>query len=442
MNVTLLEQAKQLKETLVDFVYEAEGELAVALEKYAAENSNKERYDIKQQNLIIDTFITEGRVGEQTPLELFLENEPNLTQSDRALVNHWKRSFTGLFEIIQTIPNGLELMNWLSAKHYNVYPNARISEAEMARWQPGEILLTRIAPIGDRDWMIFSDCIPKGKLSQPKLAVAIGEFKKKHKEYLYSDAPELLEQAWESVARYHQEFVDFFGSDRITLSGSELNTKLAELQSKMSQKILASAGIDPSKSLKEVMQEAGANEEAIAEAAAELGTDAEAVTEAMNSQEKLAMVTPKVELPPEIKTAEQVTAFSHPKWGQMFIPTYTKFQAMLEAEDPQSQENCAFLVRKYLEEPQINFFIWQQLKEQYPTQLEKVLQTVLERRDFNLDRDLEATLKKFNKLPETELPETASVPRHLHDLFEEAVVQVSKSKSKGKKRQKTAKGFK
>jgi hypothetical protein len=441
---TLLLRANNLKEALADFVYETEGELAVALETYAAQHSsNKERYDIKQQNLLIDTFITEGKVGKKTPLEIFLETEPDLTPEDSQILKKWRHSFTGLFEIIQILPDRFELMNWTTAKHYQVIKDERVTKTEMARWQPGDIILTRIAPISDREWMFFSDSILKGKLSKPKLAVAIGEFKKNYKEYLYSDAPELLKQAWDSVAVYHQEFVDFFGSDRLILSGQELKKKLGELQQIISKKKLAAAGIDDSKSLQEVMKEAGADEEEIAQAAAEMGEDSQMVAKAMKSQEKLSMVTPKIELPPEILKAEEVTAFSHPKWGQSFIASYRRLQKLLESDlkEEQDLENCKSLIRKYLETPEINFYIWQQLKEEYPKSLEKILQLVLERPNFNLNTDLETTLKDFHKNSEPELPDSASVPQHLHNLFEEAVTQVSKSKSKTKKTTKKAKGF-
>lgn len=448
----IIERANQLKQNLVNFVYDAEGELAISLEKYAVEHGKRERQDLKQQNLVIDRFTIEGKVGDRTPLELFLENEPDLTPSDRVLLCNWQRSFMGLFEIIQLFPGGLEVMNWLTAKHYMVLLGEQISQAEMLRWQPGEIILTRIAPITDENnyWLFLSDIIAKGKLGKPKLAVAIGEFKQNYPDFLYGDAPELLELAWQSVAQYHQEFVDFFGSDRLTLPGYQLDRQINELQEQMSKKRLAAAGIDGSKSFQEVIQAAGGDEDEIIAAVEELGAKSAEFTQAITprlgiaeieTKEKVSMQLPKINLPEEIKKAEMVTAFSHPKWGQMLIPTYSKFQAMLEAEDPQNFPNSEKLVSQYLEDPQINFFIWQQLQQQYPTQLEKLLQVTLKCPDFNLKKDLGITLTKFNKPLEPELPEIASVPQHLHDLFAEAVMQVNKSKSKTKKPAKKKKGF-
>jgi hypothetical protein len=287
--------------------------------------------------------------------------------------------------------------------------------------------------------------MPMGRLGKPKLAVAIGNFKDNHKDALYRDAPELLEQAWESVAEYHQEFLDFFGSDEVTLPGYQLNKKITELQEVMTKRQLAVAGIDESKSLSEIAEEAGVTEEELKAAAQEAGADSTAVSQLFDSsQGKTKMVLPTIDLPAELKKAEQVTVLTHPRWGQTFLPTYTQFKTILESHDWQSNPANNKLVRKYLEDPTINVFIWHKLAEAYPTQLEKVLQTFLERPEFEVKRHLDPLLQEYNKPLEPELPEIASVPIHLHNLFQEALAEVNKSKSKnkGKKNVKAAKGFK
>jgi hypothetical protein len=442
----ILERSRELKQALIEFVLDAEGDLATSLESYVAAKSRPQgnRHDATyEQNLLIDSFVSEGKVGDKTPLDLFLENNPDLSEGDRTLVSSWQRSFIGLFAISQILPDGFELLNWLTAKHYTVKPNDPLILEEMARLKEGDILQTRIAPVTDAYWMLSGPYMSMGRLGKPKLAVAIGNFKEHHKDALYSDAPDLLEQAWESVAEYHHQFLDFFGSDEVTLPGYQLNKKIAELQELLTKRQLAAAGIDDSKSLSEIAEEAGVTEEELKAAAEEAGADSTAVSQLFDSsQGKTKMVTPKVELPADLKKAEQVTVFTHPRWGQMFLPTYTQFKTILESEDWQNNKDTNKVVRKYLEDPTINVFIWHKLAKAYPTQLEKVLQTFLERPEFKLERDLDALLQEHKKPLEPELPEIASVPLHLHNLFQEALTEVNKSKSKGKKKEQTARGFK
>ncbi|MDZ8033721.1 hypothetical protein [Nostoc sp. DedSLP04] len=437
----ILERSHELKQALVDFVLDAEGELAQALEVYAAEQLRRGSGDSTQQDLTIDSFLTDGKVGDRSPLELFIENHPDLTESDRSLINSWHHSFIGLFTITNIFPDGFELRNWLTDKHYIVKPNNTQTLQAISRLKVGEILLSRISPVTDSYWMFSGPYTIMGKLGKPKLAVAIGNFKENYKSNLYSDAPDLLEEAWQSVEKYHQQFVDFFGTDELTLPGYQLNKKIAELQEVITEKTFAAAGIDTSKSLAEVAEAAGIGDEEIKAAAQEFGADSNIVSEMFNNKSsKSKMVMPKVDLPAELKKAEQVTALSHPRWGQMFLPTYSKVQAILSAEDWQSVQGAEKLIRYYLEDKSINAFIWHRLAQQYPTQLEKVLQTFLQR-PFRLESDLDTLLQEFHKPIEPELPDIASVPIHLHNLFQEALGEVSKSKPKGKGQQKPAKGF-
>jgi hypothetical protein len=437
----ILERSHELKLALTDFVVDAEGELATALETYAAEQSRRGSGDSKQQDFIIDSFVIEGKVGDKTPLDLFLDSHPDLPDTERNLIRSWHRSFIGLFAVVEILPDGFELVNWLTEKHYIVKPTDELTIQEMLRFQVGEIFLTRIAPVTDTEWMFFGSHTLFGKLGKPKLAVAIGNFKDNYKNNLYGDAPDLLEEAWLSVEKYHQEFVDFFGSDEITLSGYQLNKKVVEFQELMTDKRLTEAGIDTSKSLAEAALAAGIDQEEIKAAAEELGADSQVVSQVFNNKSaNNKMVMPKVDLPAELKKAEQVTALSHPRWGQMFLPTYGKVKAILEAE-VQNIEGSEKVIRYFLEDKSINAFVWYRLAEQYPTQLEKVLQTYLQRPDFRLESDLKPLLQEFNKLTEPELPEIASVPIHLHNLFQEALTDVNKSKSKDKAKKPTAKGF-
>jgi hypothetical protein len=440
----ILDRAWELKQSLVEFVLEAEGELAQALETYVADQLK--RFSIPQ-DLVVDMFVIDGHVGDRTPIDYFLAASPDLSESDRHLIQQWTRTFTGLFAIETVLPDGFEVMNWLTAKTYPIQLSTAQAQGDMvSRLQPGEIVLTRIAPITDTAWMFATSYTLLGKLGKPKLAVAIGNFKDNHKPYLYADAPDLLEEAWRSVERYHQVFLDFFGSDEVTLSGHELNHKMNEFRDVLAKQHLEAMGIDSSKSLSEIVAEAGMDEAELAAAAEEAGVDAELVSQALgndssknggskNGGSKMAL--PPIQLPDHLKKAEQVTVLADPRWGQMFLPNYTKLRTVLTAEDWQTVPNAEAVVRHHLDSPDANVFVWQRLAQQYPDRLEQILQTVLNRPDFQLTTDLEPLLQSSGKPLEPELPEIASVPIHLHNLFEAAVQEVHKSsKAKGKEKPK------
>ena len=437
-----IEKAIRLKQILVNFIYDAEDEIAVALETYALEKSKKNSYGIKQQNLTVDLFITDGQVKEQTPLEIFLATSPDLTPEEKHLIQQWQNNFIGLFEIKAIENDYYQLMNWLTGKEYQVYGHSQLLTQETKRWQPREIILAIIAPLAGSKWFFFSDRIIKGKLSQPKLAIAIGEFRDHYPDFLYADAPDLLAEAWSSVEVYHQEFIDFFSSAQITLPGYKLNQKIAELQQIISAKKLELAGIDSNQSLSEIIAASDSNEAEFTETAANLGIETQTIEQIIKNKSKLSMVTPKVDLPPDIKQAESVTVYSHPQWGQMFLPNFNKFMAILKASELTESDRAIGLklIEKYIQQPEANYYVWQQLKQTYPSNLKILLQAYTNNPNFNLDDDLANLIGQNHKHIAPKLPAIASVPLHLNNLFESAVAQVQKHKSKHKTK-KRKKGF-
>ena len=435
----ILETAKELHSGLIDFVLDAEGDLAVSLEAFSAEhlaNFSQSHQGAVLQEMVLNMFLTEGTVGDKKPVEMFLESHSDLSTQQRDIVNNWQHSFAGLFAVNRISDDGFELSNWLTNKQYTVKIDSK-EQQQLKRAKEGEILLARIVPVCDSYWMFSSPITLMGRLGKPKLAVAIGNFKDNYKNYLYGDASELLEEAWLSVEKYHQRFVDFFGSDEITLPGYQLEKKLSELQEQVNQNTLEAAGIDSSKSLKEMVRDADISDEEMAEVVEGMGVEAKAISKVLDSNKSVKMVTPKVELPPHLKKAEEVTVLSFPRWGQIFLTNYTQVKSLLENGNVNEQINSDKLVREYLESAEIKACVWHRLSEQYPEQLEKLLQQVLNRPEFNLKHNYTDLLKEFNKNLNAELPEIASVPLHLHNLFQEALSEVKgKSSKKGKSKPK------
>lgn len=436
MNNATLETAKGLKQELIDYIFDAEGELAVALETYCADRRNSQDFDIDRRHLTIDSFATEGKVGDRSPIDWFLDDRPDLSPDDRHRVKRWQHSFMGLFEVQAAHSDTLELMNWLSAKQYRVCHG---DPEKTARLKPGDILLMRIALLNDAEWMIFGNYVYLGKLGKPKLAVAIGNFKENYPQALYADAPELLELAWESVAEYHREFVEFFGSDRVTLPGKQLSEKIGELQEQMTDRRLQAAGIDPTKSLAEVARDAGMDADELVAAAAESGADASQIQRVLKGDTK--MVRPKVELPDNLKRSPSVTVLSHPRWGQTFLPNYSQWEQAAASASETAPAEAVTILRQYINDPSVNFWVWQQIAQQHPQALESSLQLALARPDFQCDRDFAHWLEQIDRPSQPTLPETASIPQHLQQLFEVALGQVNASKSKPKNKPKKSKGF-
>jgi hypothetical protein len=418
---------------IINFIQTAEGSVATALETFTAKQIIRHpQLDAGQRKLLTHRFAIEGKIATQTPLELFLADRSDLTAQDRQLIQSWQRSFVGLFAVVQIYPNGLEVMNWLTAKHYRIQFADVESQAGMTRLKVGEVIITQINPIEGIDWAILSPWVTLGRLGKPKLAVAVGNFRQNYPHYLYSDAPETLAAAWESVAVYHDRFVEFFGKDEVTLAGKQLQGRIADFQTWLVDKNLASAGIDKSKSLSELATDAGVETADLQALTTTLG-----LTESSTAQTQTAaigkMIPMNVELPAELKQSPAVTALSHPYWGQMFLPNYVPMRDLLAAATTQPLTPAQVSsLQKNLAAPQMNAFVWRRLASEYPQQLESAIGQLPGHSGFKLSTDLDPLLTQLNKYLEPDLPDLASVPLHLHELFQAAVIEVSKEKAKSK----------
>lgn len=462
-----IQQYSATKASLIDFVLEAEGDIAVALEAFSAQQLSRwtkpTLSGLNRTDLAIDMFLSEGQVARQSVIELFIQANPTLSAAVKTWIRQWTGSFNGLFVVRSLGEEGYRLTNWLTEKDYSVYANANQVAETLARITPGEIVMARLLPITATEWTFSGPLTLLGKLGKPKLAVAIGNFKQWFPQHLYGDAPELKEAAWESVKQHYEEFVSFFGANQVTLSGYELNQKLQHYQEQVTEKQLADAGLDSSKSLKDLAQEAGLSAEEITDAMDAIGEENKTAQQLMESGQSLKMVMPKVTLPNELRRAEAVTVLVHPRWGQVFLNDYHQLETLLEQTSERSADEASTststeeaiatldrLVLKYLENEQVTPYVWQRLAQSHNTPLTTSLRRILHNPAFNVEQDLDSVLVRYGKPLIPQLPETASVPVHLHNLFQAALQTVgkghgakgsAKKKSKKQKSKKTKSGF-
>jgi len=460
-----------LKQRLIDFVYDAEGELATAFERFSAQQlsrwSKPNLAGLNRTELAVEMFLSEGSVGTHSVTDLFQQESSDLSAADKQLLEKWPKCFNGMFVVRSAAAGGYQLMNWLTDKTYAVWPTEEQGAELLARVSVNEIVMARLLPISETAWVFSGPLTLLGKLGKPKLAVAIGNFKKWFPYQLYGDAPELKEAAWESVKQQYEDFVELFGNKQVTMSGYELNKRFKIYQEKTSEAQMAKAGIDSNKSLKEIAQEAGISAEEVAEAVEELGEESAAAKTLLNSAKPAKMVMPKADLPDEFRNAEAVTVFVHPRWGQMLRKDYADFEtAIAQASPPTTEptneptnepttaptnssttpekasEKIDRFVKRYLDDEQVNAYVWHEIAKAHGNVLEPALQRVLAQPDFKIEQDLDEALIQRGKSLTPELPETASVPLHLHTLFQEALIAVGKAeKPKKNKKSKKKSGF-
>ncbi len=447
-----IQQQMALKQDLADFVLDDEGEVATALEAFSAKQLSRwakpSLAGISRPDLAIDMFLTEGQVADRSAVDLFIQSQPALSAASQHWLREWQKGFNGLFAVCRATPERYTLMNWLTEKLYSVTPNEAQAPVVLSRLSPGEIVIARLLPVADNEWTFSGPLTLLGKLGEPKLAVAIGNFKQWFPQHLYGNAPDLEAAAWDSVKQQHEDFLAFFGAEKITLPGYELNQKLQVYQEQASEKQLAEAGLDSSKSLTELAEDSGLSAAELSEAMASLGEESQVAKRLLESKRSLKMVMPKVDLPDELRRADAVTVFAHPRWGQAFLTDYSRLEKLLarsgaDSEPDLDTEETALLDRlvvKHLENEQAIAPVWHYLAKNYGNPLEASLRRILSNPEFDIEQDLDGAIARYGKQLTPQIPESASVPVHLHNLFQSALKTVSKNTAKKKAKKKSGFG--
>jgi hypothetical protein len=178
----------------------------------------------------------------------------------------------------------------------------------------------------------------------------------------------------------------------------------------------------------------------VAESVEAFGEDGRAVSSLLKQDQAIKMVMPPINLPDELRRAEAVTVFVHPRWGQTYLKDYVRLTQLCESTDTDSTAKLDQKVQAYLKDDRVNAYVWHCLVEEKTEPILASLGRCLNRTDLTMAA-LDEVLAQAGKPLEPQLPEIASAPMHLQTLFQDALQEVnqrsSKKKSKGKQKQKT-----
>ncbi|MEM6503661.1 MAG: hypothetical protein AAF685_17715 [Cyanobacteria bacterium P01_C01_bin.89] len=464
VDAKLVEQAEELKEQLLQFVMGAEGKLAQRLEEFTVERSRELAKSPVRHTLtrfVLDEFLTGELLDMPCPIEQFIEANPSLSDANVTLIRRWKDTFLGIFVVKKADQGVFTLRNWMTDFSYDVVPTQLQLPADLERLAPKEVVISRLSPLDEDRWIFSGPMYLLGALSKPKLAMAIANLKRHHGEASYGGAPELLEEAWESVASHHQSFLDYFGSDTVTLPGRQLNHQLKQFQDHRTQAQMEQAHIEEKTSLRALVQKASETNGAagvdlvdVEATAEEVGVDLDSgvgkVAQSLSGS-RTQLTSPQVEVPEALQRAKEVTALSDPQWGLVFIKNYGDLKGLIKrvanrtgeeqkGDQIHNQKSDIDSLNQALSNLDIPTFAWIKLANIEPDNFIQAMEKVTGDRHWNPEK-LTELLKSVDRHSKAQLPEVANVPQHLNALFQKVLLDSTK-KAKSSSSRKKKKGFK
>lgn len=157
------------------------------------------------------TYILERNIGEdyKSVPELYIENNPDLSEDEKKIVEAMQDSISSVFEIKRINKSGFDFLNIVNEKVYQV-----TSLMKMTAFRGlgcGEFIIARIVKIDGIYYLLeISGVLPSSRKSDAyRFAVAkIIE----NPELVYLDNPEKQKEIEQDVADIYKKFMDYFGT--------------------------------------------------------------------------------------------------------------------------------------------------------------------------------------------------------------------------------------
>ena len=218
----LISRSGDLKHDLVEFAKGARFEdvLSEALEEHFGEVIMGDEAEIAN---FLDHFILQRRLADgRTVVDQFIIAHPELPDVEKAMLLGWKDVVEGIFLVERRDDNALIAVNLVDELTYRVHSN--MGASALAQFRVGSFVITRLVPIGD-DWLLsgISRTLP-GAHREDAYRMA-RELAEKAPELSFRN-PRKLQEAWELQRKDRRDFMSFFGSDMIVVSGNEIAERM------------------------------------------------------------------------------------------------------------------------------------------------------------------------------------------------------------------------
>ncbi|MDD4237901.1 MAG: hypothetical protein PHT62_05040 [Desulfotomaculaceae bacterium] len=205
--------AQQLKNNLVNYYKKREQKYKpIILTSYAKNHDIRE--DVMENG--IDWLIHCFRFQKgDTLIDRFIKKHSALSELEIQILERWKDSFEGVFEVKALEADSVKLFNLVDEKEYTAA--ALMGPETLDRLKTGELIMSRLIPLDDIYLLSGNMYLlpPNDKKALQNLAAKI----------VQSNLSVKYNKAWEIQRKYRNSFISYFGDDLIILPGHKLEER-------------------------------------------------------------------------------------------------------------------------------------------------------------------------------------------------------------------------
>lgn len=335
--------ASRLKNALMDYYKKREQKYKpIILAKYA------QNLDIREDVMAngIDWLLHCFRFDKgDTLIDRFIKKHTGLSELEIQILERWKDSFEGIFEVKALDADTARLFNLVDGREYTA---ASITGQEaLGRLKTGALVMSRLIPLDDI--YLFSGNMyllpPNDKKTLQELAAKI----------VQSNLAAQQKKGWEMQKKYRDSFIAYFGDDLIILPGHKLGETFDAFNQFYMEQALSGMPQD--------------------------------------KKGKYQASAPKMQFPEALTQNDNIGLIFDEQEGLNFYPDFESFMAPFKNPGLLKVNGYKDVIKGYLASDSISTLPFRKMAEKYPEGSRQVYAFLFDKPDWDNEKD-------FNKLME------------------------------------------
>jgi len=297
-----------------------------------------------------DIFIYSYRFPDgRTVIDRFVAEDTGLSEKERAVVLGWKAPIVGIFQVKKILPDGFVAENLINEVEYHIKPTAIPRQLEQLV-APGAFIRAKIIPVGNEEY-IFSGIMDFLDIPETEILKSVASIQRETPALAFRDNEERTRNGFELQKKERALFIEYFGGDEVLAAGRELKDLWAgfmEFKLKKRDKPVP-AGYTP----------------------------------------------PQMEFPKDLLKRKDVGIVFEEVTGQHYLINYGLVLDIFRNPEESKIRRYEEEIMIYLEEDSVPPGILRRIFFRYPQNAEFILRKILERPEFDLQRDFDSLMDEF-----------------------------------------------
>lgn len=398
-----VDSINNLLSNLIEYI--ETGRLQSKFERFIQEEI-EENINSKEKYLeVLYAYIFDQRIdGNKTPLELYIQDKPDIPIEERDLASSWTTSVHSIFQVNKVNKDSFDCYNLVNERDYEIKTISNFLNYK--RISVNNFIFGRIIPFNDYH-VLLGNLITFPTTAKKEMLEMATMVQIENSSEMFKDNKDKLNEIYERNAIKYQKFYDFFGTNQVFTSGEHINDIIAAFTAyyEFGEKDLS-------------LIEGKLNRPEKYYFDPDIAKDLQSTNNLDSYMSNYA-------------NCHDVGIIIDEKEGLSILPYYATFTDIFTNKDFKSIKNYKECVMFYLEEDTISPFAFIQVITSNPVNSVNVFEDVLDQPVFSIEDDFDELMEDYkydyiynNKLSPTAIYDNSIAFKELVEIYEDLAEEI------------------